>query len=562
MVNAAGLVVRGLAGAQCLWYLHGARGQLKSVDETPLPNRILNELHELSAKRREQMEESILKGPRFQPVYEEGDIVAYAPRPGQGIGTLDFVATDFNWDDGIVEERAVFCPPDGCPGYSDLRPLRMIEEMRTIKLGKWLRKMGASDFLLHEFETRPMPVWDFVVSADPLDVLTMTHGRPWERQSCMRPGRAYEYGPLTDMAAGSAVMFFYRPGAKRPSGRMILRPAADNEGHKSILAGRDIYGDGPLGLTEETLTDVLAEATGYEIPVQYWNACHYGDQGYALTRNIYSDVGRTGCRQSQAQYDRAYENLVDADWPAPQLEAPIYRGVATRFADVLPVQAGERLDLGAMAREAVNIAVRRLNIPLLMDILSHDLPAEASPFVGIEGMLETVLGEDRYYQLTPQQHNALAEQTDEDLYNAICAALTREYSHIFLFPRHENHPFMEYPWCNDAFDAMQSRSRNWPRSSMGSRLYAAFPISELGTRVDTLTVALLNILPSIPERAEASPVSRSEDWRRVWVDDVEVHSILVVPDFWLRSVYEVNKRGIGEGSVLHISVEPGEIRWC
>jgi len=133
---------------------------------------------------------------------------------------------------------------------------------RREKLGKWLRKNGATPEWLHEFETREVDVrWE--ITTDPAEVLGMSFDRAWT--SCMRPGGAYERGPLWDLMAGSALVLFFRPGADKPCGREILRPAVDKDGSPLIVRGGIIYGMG-TSVPSENLTDEMPVRFGYDVP--------------------------------------------------------------------------------------------------------------------------------------------------------------------------------------------------------------------------------------------------------------------------------------------------------
>jgi hypothetical protein len=269
--KSARLVLDGVAGAQCLWYLHGLEGELVAAE-----------------------------GPKNKYGLER-DL------------DLKIGSDNYNALLGIVvaeEEKGVRPEIDWSDGYVTLGK-------RKMKLGKWLRKWKASKELLKAFETRELPVWKWRISTHPFDVLTMSFNRPWV--SCMRPGGAAELGPLTDMAAGTAVMFFHRPGAKVPCGRTLLRPALKGQSRIMLWSGH-VYGCGPQTIDVKELRKDLAKKTRHNIPVGNVRLCPFGKSGDALTRNIYSDVDREYCAQSNEAYDKAYAKLLDAKWPPSKLD--------------------------------------------------------------------------------------------------------------------------------------------------------------------------------------------------------------------------------------------------
>jgi hypothetical protein len=174
---------------------------------------------------------------------------------------------------------------------------------KTMKLGKWLRKAGATPEQLHEFETRKLSEWRWEISSDLLDILTMSHNRSWT--SCMRPDGAYQKGLFTDMRAGSAVLFWYRPGADKPCGREILRPAVF-DGEPFIIRGGTVYGDGPE-ISDEELSSLL------EIPCRFTSL--YGEETFSLRKDIYSDFDKDGYSQTKESIKEAEEALLKGFCP-------------------------------------------------------------------------------------------------------------------------------------------------------------------------------------------------------------------------------------------------------
>lgn len=312
--TSARAVLDGVAGLGCLGYLHGASGQFVSEGER------YPDVHEDSFKKALKRETS----------RREKQLQARDPKND------NFVEAQPYWSLGYVD----FFYYRTADEYNSRTPTRTRRE----KVGRLLKKLPelssmVRSELLHEFETRELPSWDWKITTHPFDILTMSFGRPWEKTSCMRPGGVAEFGPLTDMAAGSACLFFYRPGADSPAGRTILRPILRKvEGgglQPAIASGRTVYGAGPDGLTPETIQAGLAEATGYELEVSEPDICSLGERGLALVRAVYSDVDPGHCHQSQDQYDRAYDNLGRAAWPPPALDVGDLRDRAGALAQLV-----------------------------------------------------------------------------------------------------------------------------------------------------------------------------------------------------------------------------------
>jgi hypothetical protein len=314
--NVAGLVIEGLAGLQCLWYLHGLRGEIAAeipTNKYGIPNYLGNAFDrhtdDLASELFHFLSKRTIDGGALKKKFggEASDVLIDWP----GGRVLDMVAM---------------------PGE------REFKIVRTLKLGKWLRKQGASKELMHAFETREMPVWEWEISCNPYDILTMSHERPWI--SCMRPGGEYEYGPLTDMAAGSALMFFYRPGAEKPCGRRILRPGVSSVGENEplILDGGQTYGCGPEQLAPRTITDMLFATSRVVVPVYRESLCDEGQSNGALSRYIYSDVDFTECSQSDEQYNNAYHFLDMVPWPPINLDFTTEQAVAESFKGLVEIE--------------------------------------------------------------------------------------------------------------------------------------------------------------------------------------------------------------------------------
>lgn len=278
--KSAQAVLEGLAGLGCLWYLHGAEGTIDigGPEAKDPPKEFNQEILNITKQAAFDKEQKA-----------KHDIDVWY---------------NIDWAEATIRE-----------GRHDWTEKKRLPE-RTMRLGKWLRKHGASDELIHQFEIRRLPLWEWRISTHPYDILTMSHERPWT--SCMRPGEAYEYGPLTDMAAGSALMFFYRPGADVACGRLILRPVATQYALE-IEQGGVVYGSGPKEIPDDLLTELLAEASGHRIQVMSSGICQSGHEGEALTRGIYSDTDNKECLQYKEEYEDAYENLGAVEWPPSKL---------------------------------------------------------------------------------------------------------------------------------------------------------------------------------------------------------------------------------------------------
>lgn len=260
ITRSARSVLNGVSGLRCLWFLHGTRGTLKETSTTE-------------------------PGWVWELINAESRLLWSQGKRGSN--------SVVDWGAGTITQTS----DDG--------------KVRSFRLGKWIRKHGAEPWQIKEFETRQISEWGWEVSCHPFDVLTMSYDRPWT--SCMRPGGAAELGPLTDMAAGSAILFFYRPGAGKPCGRTIIRPATTNDYTPHLVFTDDVYGDGPSSVL--TCTDLIS-AISKEIQHDFDSLCTRGRQGLALSRKIYDDNTRKYCVQDDAQYEEAYSRLAKTAWPA------------------------------------------------------------------------------------------------------------------------------------------------------------------------------------------------------------------------------------------------------
>jgi hypothetical protein len=287
-------VLDGLAGLGCLWFLHGARGQVAGkIESTLWLHALVNYIH--------------------------GTI--YDDPSEQKRGLTSAFVHELNWLKGNVTFTK---------SYGDAANLKAVNQ--TFKLGKHIDAFVAHrDYsederkaMHHDLKWRAKAyMYDFVVSCSPYDVLTMSHGRPWP--SCMKPGGMFEFGPLTDMAAGSAIVWFYAQGADVPAGRIILRPFTvldfeTGEYRPHIATGGRLYGSGPdIGLAA---LNKMLEPWLQGVEIDHVELCPIGQEGYALTRAIYSDTDRAaeGCKQDQEAYAEAYSRLGHSDWPEPKFD--------------------------------------------------------------------------------------------------------------------------------------------------------------------------------------------------------------------------------------------------
>jgi len=290
--HAAGLVLRGLAGLKCLWFLHGLKGRVENT--------------------RPQMEVS--PSPAwFGPMLY--DWVAAKRATGR------FEAG--RWGTEWLEGKAIFLDWSD-PKTGKVKP--RVEE----RIGKILRESHATKEQMKEFETRikpPQTHWNWRISAHPYDVLTMSFDRSWT--SCMRPGGEAPLGPLTDMAAGAACIFWYRPGADQPCGRTILRPSVDintgsNKYQPEVNIAPSVKGAGPRPFNALAFSLDIATACHARdgtCPVRFVSDDHaqLGDEGMALSRNIHDDFSRQFCHQDDDAYQEAYARLKAVEWPEPKL---------------------------------------------------------------------------------------------------------------------------------------------------------------------------------------------------------------------------------------------------
>jgi hypothetical protein len=316
----ANLLVDGLAGLQCLWYLHGLEGRVGIEPKPPswVDSVIYFALRSIQNDPDEQHRGLVNISFPFTSVTS-----GLMPRRTSWGGVTD-------WQKGNFTIRKKY----------EARP----EVTQTLKLGRWLERYIeqkgnklSKQYVIRmrdELKQRGKGAWmRWRISTHPYDILTMSYNRPWS--SCMRPGSGHdwEYGILTDLAAGSAIMFFYRPNADQPAGRITLRPVIDKDGNKAIYSGRTVLGSGPKPLRPDQIQAMIEMATSgrHVVPVYERDLCAAGEMGRALTRKIFSDISAKGCDQNDESYDRAYFKLAHTDWPEPTLNIGHLRSVAEEW---------------------------------------------------------------------------------------------------------------------------------------------------------------------------------------------------------------------------------------
>lgn len=324
-------VMEGLAGLQCLWFLHGASGQAQGQSEAITPRWAANLAHLIS---NEAVVEARGRG-------TTSDYVT---------GTTSVYVTAINWQKGNFTLKRYI--KDRKPVEQTYRIGRFIDHFAKV------RSMSERDRLAmhHDLKWRAKAdrfVW--WVSAHPYDVLTMSHGRPWP--SCMKPGGLFEYGPLTDMAAGSVVVWFKPVGSDSPSGRIILRPYIEDDGGPGIATGGRLYGTGP-DIRVGTLNEMLGPWL-HGIEIKRVEVCPIGKDGGALTREIYSDTDNVagGCEQDMDEYAEAYDNLAHTNWPKAALVTEDLTAAGS-LADDLTYRSD--VDEGEDEEEALSEAVHQL----------------------------------------------------------------------------------------------------------------------------------------------------------------------------------------------------------
>lgn len=231
----------------------------------------------------------------------------------------------------------------------------------------------------------------------------------------MRPGGAAELGPLTDMAAGSALMLFYRPGAHVACGRLVLRPVSD-EGSPGIVSGGTVYGSGPGKIRPDKLAAMLAEATGIDMPVTNDELCPAGEDGEALSRSIYSDTDRDYCTQDQEQYDDAYEVLGGISWPQAALDVGDIKNRAGHARELVESnEAGVLVDIAREIAEFWGTEGQEGPLQNIREVYENEnLPSSADYDAAAEA-LGRELDDDEESQLSSMVDERLEEMWNETL---------------------------------------------------------------------------------------------------------------------------------------------------
>lgn len=209
-----------------------------------------------------------------------------------------------HWDTGIVSWQEKFTRPGGNqPEF----------KTRQLSVGKWLRKVGATNEEIKEFETRKVVNYEWRISTRWYDILTMSFPkeeggtRGW--RSCMRPDQVAEQGIITDMKSGAAILFFYQPGKNYPVGRLVLRPSLERDDLElvpTIILSPIVYGEGTSPSTSE-LSRSIKDQTGIDIPVTY-NALI---DSLTLFNGIYDDnAGEINYREFEKE-EKIAKKLLD-----------------------------------------------------------------------------------------------------------------------------------------------------------------------------------------------------------------------------------------------------------
>jgi len=313
-----GLVARGLSGLGCLWYLHGATGTFKG-GFGPTPGWFRLGFKEFVRQKMLSDKKERRLGIQEAMVYANPDA----------------------WEAGRISILLVYAGDRLCKDV-------------TLRIGKLIREWvkgldddtipGGAKAIIKEFDHRGTDaMWGWRISTHPYDVLTMSFNRAWT--SCMRPpglgnieGKA-PLGPLTDMAAGSAVLFIYASGAQQPCGRVIMRPALDGYGDPMILWPEAVKGAGPIAswMGVNHWAPVLERCLD-GMPLKTIGLCRLGEASQALSRNIYDDVDQQYCYQPEKVYDEAYALLGQARWPESKLDVGALSHIARSYVDEFDIE--------------------------------------------------------------------------------------------------------------------------------------------------------------------------------------------------------------------------------
>jgi hypothetical protein len=129
--------------------------------------------------------------------------------------------------------------PDAEQWFQQDGTVRVAGDRRRHKIGKLLARRGAMS-CLRAWEQRTVGRKYIIrFTAEPEEMLMMSYRRRWT--SCMRPGGAYEMGPLWSVIAGDVLALIYVEGEDEPCGRVLVRRNQDG----SFTPEPKRYGDGP-----------------------------------------------------------------------------------------------------------------------------------------------------------------------------------------------------------------------------------------------------------------------------------------------------------------------------
>jgi len=205
-------------------------------------------------------------------------------KPGWVIDLERFQNLKINYQEGKV------VLPDGC----------------IMKFGKWLRK-NKMGFELQEFEKRQQLRFIWRISTTPSDILGMSYDRVWT--SCMRPDGEYKCGPLSDCQAGSAIILFFRPGADKPCGREILRPAV-RDGKPVIIRGGTIYGNGTKIDAKEITTEIEIVSS-----VELGDIGIFADVYFDCRRDLFYEIEKISYEEAEAALLAAFGKWIGKNVP-------------------------------------------------------------------------------------------------------------------------------------------------------------------------------------------------------------------------------------------------------
>lgn len=245
------------------------------------------------------------------PDWVYGLIEQYTREHLPKIEGCSWVGTDLNWSEGRVNFKLLV---DGLP-FTE-------KKSRPMKLSKVFRATGITEEQFREFETRELRNWGWKVSANPADIITMSYDRPWT--SCMRPKGSYEDGIFSDVRAGSALLFWFRPGASQPCGRQILRPIVIGQ-EPRIHVSFTVYGNGPSPSLDEL--EVLLGTKNLLVSGSLRDTIGVLD-------GVYSDPDGCGIKQNLEVVEECEEALINAFAPYLPKGSQAYPGCSVEIPDL------------------------------------------------------------------------------------------------------------------------------------------------------------------------------------------------------------------------------------